>query len=59
MFIAMQHNVNQSETSNQMDPYIKYTYGSKDICAVFFYLLLCIVTHAIVQEYVLDVSINR
>ncbi|KAI5750428.1 hypothetical protein M8J76_015524 [Diaphorina citri] len=59
MFIAMQHNVNQSETSNQMDPYIKYTYGSKDICAVFFYLLLCIVTHAIVQEYVLDKIIKK
>ncbi|KAL1464077.1 hypothetical protein WDU94_003759 [Cyamophila willieti] len=59
MFIAMQHNVNQSEANNQIDPYIKYTYGSKDICAVFFYLLLCIVTHAIVQEYVLDKIIKK
>ena len=34
-----------------------YTPGAKDLCAGFFYLLICIVVHAVVQEYVLDVSI--
>ncbi|XP_064085963.1 translocating chain-associated membrane protein 1-like [Macrobrachium nipponense] len=35
-----------------------YTYGSRDFAAVFFYCLISIVMHAIIQEYVLD-KINR
>lgn len=34
-----------------------YSYGLKDLCAIFFYALICIVMHAIVQEYFLDVSL--
>ena len=34
-----------------------YTVGRKDVFSMFFYLLICIVIHAVVQEYVLDVSI--
>lgn len=33
-----------------------YTNGRKDICTVFFYSLAWIVIHAIIQEYILDVS---
>lgn len=35
---------------------VVYTYGLKDLFTVFFYLLVCIVTHAVIQEYILDVS---
>ena len=35
-----------------------YTYGLKDMFAVFFYLLICIVIHAVIQEYILDVSLK-
>merc|ERR1719150_3573023 len=35
-----------------------YTAGFKDIPAVFFYLLISVVMHAIVQEYLLD-KVNR
>lgn len=33
-----------------------YHSGPKDICSVFFYLLIAVVLHAVVQEYLLDVS---
>jgi len=33
-----------------------YTYGIKDLFAIFFYGLLCIVFHAVFQEYIFDVS---
>lgn len=35
---------------------VRYTYGAKDLCLVFFYFLISIVMHAVIQEYVLDVS---
>lgn len=34
-----------------------YESGWKDLCAVFFYTLICIIMHAILQEYLLDVSV--
>lgn len=34
-----------------------YYYGIKDLATVFFYMLVAIIIHAIIQEYVLDVSI--
>lgn len=37
------------------EPFV-YEAGWKDGCAVFFYTLICIILHAILQEYVLDVS---
>lgn len=37
------------------EPYF-YESGWKDGAAVFFYTLICIIMHAILQEYVLDVS---
>lgn len=30
--------------------------GWKDWCAVIFYTLICIIMHAVLQEYVIDVS---
>ena len=32
-----------------------YTYGLKDLFTIFFYVLICIVVHAVIQEYILDV----
>lgn len=33
-----------------------YEYGPKDVATVFFYLLIAVILHALIQEYVLDVS---
>lgn len=58
MFVALQHNVTQfNETDNVVVP-IKYSYGAKDISCVLFYMLICVVVHAVIQEYVLD-KLNR
>jgi len=35
---------------------MRYITGLKDICAVFFYTLIAVVVHAVIQEYLLDVS---
>ena len=35
-----------------------YYYGIKDLATVFFYMLVAIIIHDIIQEYVLDVSIQ-
>lgn len=55
-FIALRHNVSGADPSqeNPMGEQYLYTSGWKDICAVFFYTLICIIMHAILQEYVLD-----
>ncbi|KAJ8885513.1 hypothetical protein PR048_011711 [Dryococelus australis] len=56
MFIAVHHNTSAEETGTHNDGFepVQYMYGWKDACAVFFYFLICIVMHAIVQEYILD-----
>lgn len=33
-----------------------YEYGPKDVATVFFYLLIGVILHALIQEYILDVS---
>lgn len=33
-----------------------YQYGPKDVATVFFYLLIAVILHALIQEYILDVS---
>ncbi|XP_058461694.1 translocating chain-associated membrane protein 1 [Malaya genurostris] len=56
IFIALHHNVTGADPSHenpQGEPYF-YTTGWKDGCAVFFYMLICIIMHAILQEYALD-----
>ncbi|XP_015588044.1 translocating chain-associated membrane protein 1 [Cephus cinctus] len=53
-FIAIHHNVS---TSSEYEDFIvpqKYTTGWKDACAVFFYFLITIVMHAVIQEYIFD-----
>ena len=60
VFIAIHHNVSvpvEVQPGNFMDVTF-YTPGFKDIPAVFFYFLISIVMHAIIQEYLLD-KINR
>ncbi|CAH1105761.1 unnamed protein product [Psylliodes chrysocephalus] len=48
LFITLQHNVTQAGEIPLYSP------GVKDWACVFFYSLICIVIHAIIQEYVLD-----
>jgi len=57
LFVTMQHNVTLGETE-ETDAVSFYTYGVKDIFTTFFYLLIAIVIHAVIQEYILD-KVNR
>jgi len=60
VFIAIHHNVSvpvEVQPGNFMDVTF-YTPGVKDMAAVFFYCLIAIVMHAIIQEYLLD-KVNR
>ncbi|TNN40900.1 Translocating chain-associated membrane protein 1-like 1 [Liparis tanakae] len=40
------------------DPVNLYQYGPKDVATVFFYLLIAVILHALIQEYILD-KMNR
>lgn len=42
----------------QLDPTrnIEYTYGGKDVFTVIFYVMVCIIIHQVIQEYLIDVS---
>ncbi|XP_063395211.1 translocating chain-associated membrane protein 1 [Cydia fagiglandana] len=56
LFISLHHNVSGVEPTRENpkgEPF-SYEAGWKDSCAVFFYSLVCIVMHAILQEYFLD-----
>ncbi|GAB0091439.1 Translocating chain-associated membrane protein [Sergentomyia squamirostris] len=56
IFVTLHHNVTGEEPSAETprgQPFF-YEPGWKDACAVFFYMLICIIMHAILQEYVLD-----
>ncbi|CAK1540001.1 unnamed protein product [Leptosia nina] len=56
LFISLHHNVSGVEPTREApkgEPFL-YEAGWKDGCAVFFYSLVCIVMHAIIQEYFLD-----
>ncbi|XP_048385329.2 translocating chain-associated membrane protein 1 [Stegostoma tigrinum] len=57
-FVTLQYNVTLPETGEKVDQFILYHYGFKDLATVFFYMLVAIILHAILQEYVLD-KINR
>ncbi|XP_055684715.1 translocating chain-associated membrane protein 1 [Lutzomyia longipalpis] len=56
VFVTLHHNVTGEEPSQENPRGVPYFYepGWKDSCAVFFYMLICIIMHAILQEYVLD-----
>lgn len=56
VFISLHHNVSGEEPTyeNPKGKLFLYESGVKDYCATFFYTLICIIMHAILQEYVLD-----
>merc|ERR1712141_949816 len=61
LFIALHHNVTfpaQEGAPPAITDPVYYTSGLKDIPAIFFYLLIAIVMHQIIQEYLLD-KVNR
>uniref|UniRef100_A0A673INF6 Translocating chain-associated membrane protein 1-like 1 n=1 Tax=Sinocyclocheilus rhinocerous TaxID=307959 RepID=A0A673INF6_9TELE len=61
MFITVQYNVTQTldtDAEDKPEPFSYYKYGPKDMATVFFYLLIAIILHALIQEYILD-KINR
>merc|ERR1712117_237504 len=60
VFIALHHNVSAPVEIQPgvFQDFTFYTAGIKDVSAVFFYLLISIVMHAIIQEYLLD-RVNR
>lgn len=35
---------------------VRYHYGPKDLATVSFYIFIAVILHAVVQEYILDVS---
>jgi len=41
----------------QTEPVNLYQYGPKDAATVVFYLLIAVILHALMQEYILDVCI--
>jgi translocating chain-associated membrane protein 1 len=53
MFVTPKYNITEL---NQTDTPILYMYGWQDITLTLFYSLACIIFHAVIQEYVLDVS---
>ncbi|XP_022083313.1 translocating chain-associated membrane protein 1-like [Acanthaster planci] len=58
-FVAMQYNVTVNNTEDpDAEPTTLYQHGLLDIFSVFFYFLICVVIHAVIQEYVLD-KLNR
>ncbi len=61
LFIALHHNATvpvPAGPNGQNVDMVFYTAGFKDVPATFFYLLIAIVMHQIVQEYMLD-KVNR
>ncbi|KAJ8020429.1 Translocating chain-associated membrane protein 1-like 1 [Holothuria leucospilota] len=64
VFVTMQYNITTNVSadpesdSEEVEEVTSYSHGPKDICSVFFYLLIAVVLHAVVQEYVLD-KLNR
>ncbi|XP_071961572.1 translocating chain-associated membrane protein 1-like [Antedon mediterranea] len=61
LFVTMQHNLTVNSTPEENKEPVEatfYTYGTKDFFSVFFYFLITIVIHAVIQEYMLD-KINR
>jgi len=53
LFIAMHHNATPVEELTYGTE-MRYITGLKDVCAVFFYTLIAVVVHAVIQEYLLD-----
>ena len=45
-------------SDERAEPVNLYQYGPKDMATVFFYLLIAVILHALIQEYILDVSVS-
>ncbi|KAJ8267919.1 hypothetical protein COCON_G00130910 [Conger conger] len=59
LFITVQHNVTISTNEGQEELAVNYFHhGPKDMATVFFYMLIAIIFHAVIQECLLD-KINR
>lgn len=59
LFITVQYNVTISTNEAPEETAVNYFHhGIKDLATIFFYMLVAIIMHAIIQEYVLD-KINR
>uniref|UniRef100_A0A6I8R9H3 Translocating chain-associated membrane protein n=1 Tax=Xenopus tropicalis TaxID=8364 RepID=A0A6I8R9H3_XENTR len=58
MFVTLQYNVTIPVEGVLGEPASLYHYGIKDMATVFFYMLVAIILHAVIQEYILD-KINR
>ncbi|XP_045558768.1 translocating chain-associated membrane protein 1-like 1 isoform X2 [Salmo salar] len=60
LFITVQYNVTISANEGLPEESVvnHFQHGLKDVATVFFYTLVAIIIHAIIQEYVLD-KINR
>ncbi|XP_060692457.1 translocating chain-associated membrane protein 1-like 1 isoform X1 [Hemiscyllium ocellatum] len=58
MFITVQYNVTYTNVDEEIDSINFYEYGFKDLATIFFYMLIAIILHAVIQEYILD-KINR
>lgn len=56
MFVTLQHNVSMNDSAGE--EVMLYTWGKRDVFSAFFYFLICIVIHAVIQEYILD-KMNR
>lgn len=56
VFVALHHSITGADPTHENPRGIPYTYvsGWRDWCAVFFYTLICIIMHAVLQEYVID-----
>ncbi|XP_045075721.1 translocating chain-associated membrane protein 1-like, partial [Coregonus clupeaformis] len=56
LFITVQYNVTISANEGQSEESVvnHFHHGLKDLATVFFYMLVAIIMHAIIQEYVLD-----
>lgn len=52
-FVAPKHNITEINES-QPGSLALYAYGYKDFCMFFFYTLVAVIFHAVIQEYVLD-----
>ncbi|NP_001086625.1 translocating chain-associated membrane protein 1-like 1 [Xenopus laevis] len=58
MFVTLQYNVTIPVEGVLGEQASLYHYGIKDMATVFFYMLVAIILHAVIQEYILD-KINR
>ncbi|XP_018021443.1 translocating chain-associated membrane protein 1 isoform X2 [Hyalella azteca] len=55
VFIILQHAITTAESDQKKADYVvQYTNGALDWAAIFFYSLIAIVVHVILQEYALD-----